>query len=71
MRASNFGLLGLEEDTVLLTDCTYKSKTIYKAKLIGGYTCGNLHLVQGSIPIHYLEDYFGNINFVQLSGDTI
>ena len=34
VKASKFGLLGIRDDLLLLTDCTYKSKTIHKVKLV-------------------------------------
>ena len=34
MKASKFGLLGLREGLLLLTDCTYRSTTVHKAKLV-------------------------------------
>lgn len=34
VKASKFGLLGLQDDLLLLTDCTYGSKTVHKAKIV-------------------------------------
>lgn len=34
VKASKFGLLGIRDDLLLLTDCTYKSRTIHKVKLV-------------------------------------
>ena len=34
VKPSKFGLLGLRDDLLLLTDCTCKSKTIHKVKLV-------------------------------------
>ena len=34
VKVSKFGLLGLREDLLLLTDCTYRSTIVHKAKLV-------------------------------------
>ena len=56
VKATKFGLLGLREDLLLLTNCTYQSITVHKAKLVS-LSVGDT-LLNGSVTNLTFVTYF-------------